>query len=975
MHRKWAGSGMLVVSAALAVFLATASLAQEQPTISDMASAVQGESPLSTDVAGVLTQAEEMLGAGDASGAKLMLMRLERTPRIASFSDEDLAAMQELQDRVDQALGGKKDKAVKEADAVLKAEGLEPLPPYAMSLLEARMRDAIQMKVNRREAEMLVEEATTQLYIKQNFDEALRLANTAIALDDTNKDAQRLAVEARASMGVKEAEREMAITTDIRTPGTILKAKNQELANAMTLARRHFSDGEYEKSAEQWRQAKMVANFLSVYGDVNAQQVEIDKSLAVVDVKLNEAEQALERKRQQQSTAGMSAAIAETERARLLGNARLLQQADDAARRKDYDNAEKILKEAHYQNPSDISAVFMQQDVSKERHKYWLGEYLRKTDDSERKLKEQLYEKSIPYPGFMTYPNKKFWDEVVRARASVALPSKEERRTPEEQVIHDKLRTTYKFDFQNTRLPDVVEVLQKTSGINFALDRRQLDQFENPITLYIVDAPLRTVLDEVTNLAGMGWKVEGSVIKIALPESLKQYELRTYDIRDLLINTTDHVVDKPFSIGSTADDDDDSTTTYGSTTYTYGSSSSSTTSNDTTTNGTTTVTESLWERAESLRELIQTTVAPYTWVAGGPVGNIPDDGGTSGTRQWGEWGEQTWGTTTTPATPTTGGVAAEGLAAPKGRAFFRPGNPGDLLILQTPEVHAQIEDLLSELRRALTVQVNVEARFVEISSDAYNEMGFNWSNIDFSPGGDTEDVKLLTGLPFFGETAATGLEVTFGFFDSVRIEGVFKAMQQNDRTRVLDAPNITLMSAQLGHITIETTENYVGSFQTGEGQFEPEINSISSAVQLSVRPIVSSDRRYVFLELEPTITQLLPYDTYTFTSTQESTTTTTDTGDETTTAGGLVTNVIKLPRQVSETFATTVCVPDQGVLMVGGLAKHTMTEIERGTPILNKIPVLKRLFTADGRSNEQSMLMIFVKPHIIIIPEQEKLAY
>ena len=75
---------------------------------------------------------------------------------------------------------------------------------------------------------------------------------------------------------------------------------------------------------------------------------------------------------------------------------------------------------------------------------------------------------------------------------------------------------------------------------------------------------------------------------------------------------------------------------------------------------------------------------------------------------------------------------------------------------------------------------------------------------------------------------------------------------------------------------------------------------------------------------------------------------------------------------MAQTFETTVCVPDRGVLMVGGLTRHQIAEIERGVPILNKIPILKRLFSSEGKSNTRSMLLILVRPQIIIVEEEEE---
>ena len=53
------------------------------------------------------------------------------------------------------------------------------------------------------------------------------------------------------------------------------------------------------------------------------------------------------------------------------------------------------------------------------------------------------------------------------------------------------------------------------------------------------EAILSSALTQICDLAEMAWTVDGPVVKIGDPERLKKYELRVYDIRDLLLNTED----------------------------------------------------------------------------------------------------------------------------------------------------------------------------------------------------------------------------------------------------------------------------------------------------------------------------------------------------------------------------------------------------------------------------------------------------
>ena len=65
-------------------------------------------------------------------------------------------------------------------------------------------------------------------------------------------------------------------------------------------------------------------------------------------------------------------------------------------------------------------------------------------------------------------------------------------------------------------------------------------------------------------------------------------------------------------------------------------------------------------------------------------------------------------------------------------------------------------------------------------------------------------------------------------------------------------------------------------------------------------------------------------------------------------------------------------VPDRGVLIVGGLSKATRSQAEGGLPFLDKLPIIKRLFSAETEQIDRSTLFIVVKPTIIILDEEEE---
>jgi Flp pilus assembly secretin CpaC len=222
-----------------------------------------------------------------------------------------------------------------------------------------------------------------------------------------------------------------------------------------------------------------------------------------------------------------------------------------------------------------------------------------------------------------------------------------------------------------------------------------------------------------------------------------------------------------------------------------------------------------------------------------------------------------------------------------------------------------------------------------------------------------------TGIPFFDSLPGMGLDFGWGG-DDWNLSGFFRIGQERDEVKTLAAPRLVLANGQMGSINISTTKDYVDTYDVEDGVLVPQIASISESTLLAVRPIVGPDLRYVFLELAPSISL------FDLTDTRSFSTFVGQPGGDGGAAGAEVSNFITLPALASDVLRTTVGVPDRGVLVIGGLARSTRTHKESGVPILSKIPVLKRLFSAEGRQLDRDTTFILACPQIIIIGEEEQ---
>ena len=123
---------------------------------------------------------------------------------------------------------------------------------------------------------------------------------------------------------------------------------------------------------------------------------------------------------------------------------------------------------------------------------------------------------------------------------------------------------------------------------------------------------------------------------------------------------------------------------------------------------------------------------------------------------------------------------------------------------------------------------------------------------------------------------------------------------------------------------------------------------------LDVRPVVSADRRFITLELRPTVATLTrPIRTVT------------------TTLGAASSVTIELPELEIARVRTSVPIPDGGTVMLGGMKLSERQDLRSGVPFLNKIPILSFLFERKGSFISKRKLLILLKAGIVIPVEIE----
>lgn len=1037
------------------------------PSISEMEEFVEstGEEA-AVDVDAALDRAEAKLQEGKPAVAGEILNQLP----VDQMTQAQLARAGELAEQAGASLQVREEQIAADVEEQA-APAPEPMTEEEKKAMELQEELALKFKTERQarqaRAQELVEEGNYLLYHEDEAENAYDLAQRALQLDPTNEQAQNLRIAAGLKAGKPQEERIFEMEKMAHRPTIRQQSARQALENSLAAAREAYQEGDYQTAVERLRNARLITETLSTYMDVSAQRQEVESMLEVVQEDYQEHQKELAAQRRQEAAEQaeeMADKITEEERRE---SARRVEEIIDLIEDAEYDRADRILDDWGVDDPSDELVPRLRKRVNEARHGYRMDRINAARDRGDNWWEQQEGERELIPEGLFNYPDKAFWNEVVEQRSSALYPSVQiaEELSEEDRVIREELEEVHDWQFQDTPLPEVVEFLQQITDAPFILRREDLPPGQAPVT-FQMRTTLENALEHITELTNMAWKIKRGAIVIGAPESLRDYEQRVYPVLDLLISRQDALGGQGAGRGgaglgvggaSVGGDGDGGGGGFGGQ---FGADSAAGTApqfgGGQGADGPGGQQQAqLLVRAQNLVLLIKQICGGDSWrTAGAPGDGDGGAGGFGGDFQEGPppglFGQG-------------GGVEdfgaeqqqpAGGPGLPQGEAYVLPNDPGQIIVYQTAEVHDCMERLLKDLRASMRIQVYVDFRFLQVNTDFFREVGFNWDSFtwdssqftgpfgalrgtgisspayggftpfmpptvvgaDFFPDEDADNptegtyIPILgpdnlwlthpfiepeweidedqggvitweksesflipgappfmgTGVPFYNQQAGLNLDLGYGS-DDFNLSGFFRLAHERNAARTLSAPQIMLANGQQGYILNSTEFDYIETYDVEDNVLIPEVETVTSTIGLMVRPVVSDDLRYVFLELAPQIADV------DLTQTAEFQTFVGQPGGGDGDAGGAsVTNFITLPRITSNTLATTIGVPDRGVVVVGGLSQSNRDHRERGVPILDRIPLLKRLFSSEGRSLERDTQFIMVSPDIVILGEEEQ---
>ncbi len=215
------------------------------------------------------------------------------------------------------------------------------------------------------------------------------------------------------------------------------------------------------------------------------------------------------------------------------------------------------------------------------------------------------------------------------------------------------------------------------------------------------------------------------------------------------------------------------------------------------------------------------------------------------------------------------------------------------------------------------------------------------------------------------------LSVAGTFLDDIQVDFLIEATQADQRSVTLQAPRLTLTNGRYANIIVNQQQTYIQALNpvvgTSSVAFNPQPAVLNTGFSLVLGGVVSADRRYVTLDVTFSISELVDIRAVPFTAVAG--------GTGGTQGSNTAAGFIELPETFLTRVQTGVTIPDKGTALLGGQRTATEVDVETGTPVLNKIPIINRFFTNTATAKTEASVLILLRPKILIQSEMEEDAF
>jgi len=832
-------------------------------------------------------------------------------------------------------------KAGDKADAA-KATPAPAKPAGDSAMLEQYAADKNVREERRKVLVSHYEQLAEQAFAASRFEDAKKFYGDILDLDPKHEGARRRMAQLGAMMGDRDQTARDALESAVDSWRTRCEQAKAEVGALAGEARAKEAAGDYEGAADKYDRALIIVGLYPSTVDFSPTETGLRQLKSKAKENAAAAADARRARTVREAEERARAEEAKERAERQSRRSTLLRKANAAMEAGNYAAAHNFANELLADDPTNRQARQLR-EIALNAKNDELNDHGRATYIEEwKKTFEQLAEATTPQTEDYRFPAEWSRKQALREppKLTAALEATE---SPQDRAVRNALDAARtQVQFEAVKLDDAISFLSRMSGVNIViLPQAREGKSDEELTIgslkFDQALPVSQILDLITKLiSGLAWNVENGVAQITTADEARgEFVVQLYDVKDIATPIPQFPGEAinldPTGELTIAEEPPEAEPVFG---------------------------------LDPIVELVQQNVDRDTWENGGEVSGL---------------------------------------------------QPGTLVVKAPRATHKKVQQLLTGLRGAGGLQVSIETRFVTVTDNFLQDVGVDLRGLGDQSGGVGLAGK--GGLPgtagttipvtfddvFFGVPGATDVRTdsTVGIFynmnsdgdlrarfenlydkalgkdgvlttlgglsfqgtliDDTQLEVILRAVQKSDRSTLVLAPKLTAYAGQRANITVLNQVSYISDFDVEIAQAaqigDPIVQTLRDGVILDVKPIVTADRRFITMELRPTIA-ILTRPILTFQ----------------TTLGQGPPVTIQLPELAIQRLATTVTMPDGGTLLLGGLKFFEERNQDSSVPWLNKIPILSFVLSRKGTFAERRNLLVLIRARIVRPEENEPAA-
>ncbi|MBI5434856.1 MAG: hypothetical protein HZA52_18635 [Planctomycetes bacterium] len=623
--------------------------------------------------------------------------------------------------------------------------------------------------------------------------------------------------------------------------------------------------------------------------------------------------------------------------------ANLLDQAIGAFEAGKYEKAMDYSDQTLRRDPRNEQAQEIRDAAFRASREQVREDYVRAKREQFKRWQEDIDEKRVPYTDIIELPDEDFWNDITAKRGTRRGIDLSQAMPESEKALREQLAATRIPGLtvqQEESLSKVVDVVRTMTGLPLVVDPAAEAAateagvvfdlaLQNPLTV-------EQALNIITKACGdtVSWTVKHDAV-IVTTKTKARGELLIYnhDVQDLVFGLTDFTgprIDRLRLLDDMKDDDGGGP---------FGGVGESPSPID----------------VAQLKALIVENVEPGSW-------------------------EQ------------------EGVRIDEGE--------GHVLVVHSPEVQAKVRQFLNDLRRFNSSLVTIESKFMTVATNWIQEIGVDFRGLDnpgtpftdlddvtngqeddasrgLDNGGTGSDGSNGSGPPsagfffddgqdgdfkghvenFFSKGLGDkisnigGLTTQLTFLNDIQVYAILRAVEKSSEYQLVNDQVLSVHNTERAFVSVINQQAYIQDFDVEVAQFQavadPQVNVLTEGVVLDVRPTILYDRKYLRLEIQPTVAKVISLRPFA------------------STLGGNTSPVeFQLPELEVQSVFTTAVIPDGGSILLGGLSNIRNIQRKAEVPWAAKIPLVGFFFKSEGYDDENKTLMILIKAHITDVRDE-----